>query len=310
LDFGTGKMDRQSLIRRQDGVVIIAVLWVCALIMWFALQIGSETRMQGEEQVHIWRKSQATHLAIGGAYEALAHMGEARSIGLGQGLKMRGSSPDEASNDWQPNGAPHIIEYETGMAIVMVEDETQKINVNSANQELLKAVLGRAGLEENDADGLANVIADFVDKDDLPRLRGAEKDHYKQAGLHHVPFDGPLLSLDQLLLVPGINDQLFYGYGPKSEAVSENEILLHPLLPGKHSLFQMLSIYGKNQRLPDEEAEEEFTDKVITWKSGGIYRILSIGKVSHGSQTVLLWLIVRFAPESEKGYDVLYRRIL
>ena len=58
------------------GVVLIAVLWICALIMWFAFQISAQTRLQGEDQIHAIRKSQALHLAIGGCYEALARMGQ------------------------------------------------------------------------------------------------------------------------------------------------------------------------------------------------------------------------------------------
>ena len=58
------------------GVILIAVIWVCALIMWFSFQISAQTRLQGEDQLHAIRKSQALHLAIGGCYEALARMGQ------------------------------------------------------------------------------------------------------------------------------------------------------------------------------------------------------------------------------------------
>ena len=66
----------------EEGVVIISVLWICALIMWFALQIGAETRLQGEEELHHLRWSQAFYLATGGCYEALAHMGSSSPVGL------------------------------------------------------------------------------------------------------------------------------------------------------------------------------------------------------------------------------------
>jgi len=33
------------ILRREDGVIVIAVLWICALTMWFALQIGAESRL-------------------------------------------------------------------------------------------------------------------------------------------------------------------------------------------------------------------------------------------------------------------------
>jgi len=94
------------------------------------------------------------------------------------------------------------------------------------------------------------------------------------------------------------------------EQENESEIPQIPLLPGKHSLFQMLSVYGTNQMLQDEEAEEVLSEQIAKWESGGIYRILSCGKPFMGTQIVIVWLTVRFAPESKTGYEVLYRKIL
>ena len=303
------------MVKKQDGVVIIAVLWICALIMWFALQIGSDTRLQGEEQVQHLRKSQALHFAIGGCFEALARMGRQGASGLeggsfGKARKSFGS--DEDDDSWRPNGRPHVVEYTTGEALVIIEDENRKINVNTARPEQLKTVFTRAGMEEADAEGMGDVIADFVDQDDLRRLNGAEKDQYKEKGLPYRPFNGPMTSLDQMLLIPGITPQLFYGYGPRSDQEDENEseVPQIPLLPGKDSLFQMLSVYGTNQVLQDEETEEAFKEQIANWKAGGIYRILSCGKPRTGAQTVVIWLIVRYAPEAQNGYEVLYRKIL
>jgi general secretion pathway protein K len=302
------------MVYRQDGVVIIAVLWICALIMWFALQIGTDARLQGEEQVQRLRKSQALHLAIGGGYEALARMGGQSDSALKGGSfgKTRlGLGSDEESG-WLPNGRPHVVTYTTGEALVFIEDENRKVNVNTSRPDQLKAAFTKAGLEEADAAGLADMIADFVDKDDLRRLNGAEKDQYKDKGLPYGPFNGPMTSLDQMLLIPGITPQLFYGYGQSGgeEQENESEVPQIPLLPGKHSLFQMLSVYGTNQMLQDEAAEEALTEQIAKWESGGIYRILSCGKPFIGSQIVIVWLTVRFAPESKTGYEVLYRKIL
>ena len=72
-------------IHREKRAVLIAVLWICALVMWFTLQIGAMTRMQGEEQVHLFRRAQAHYLAIGGCYEALARIGQPPPAGLREG---------------------------------------------------------------------------------------------------------------------------------------------------------------------------------------------------------------------------------
>lgn len=291
------------MIKKQDGIIIIAVLWICALIMWLALQLGTETRLQAEERVHLLRQSQALYLAIGGAYEAIARMG--------QPIPLDTDEPD--SSNWQPNGKIHEVKYKSGKALVTIQKETSKVNVNEASQEQIKAVLEKAGLEENNADELADTIADFVDSDDTPRLHGAEEDYYLKQDLHHVPFNNKLTSLDQLLLIPGVTQQLFYGFdlGKEDEEKGDSDIEV-PLLSAEDSLFQMLTVYGNNLGLEDEEILDQAKGETdyVTWETGETYRILSCGKPSSGSPASTLWLIVRYAPESEKGYEVLYRKIL
>jgi hypothetical protein len=295
------------MFKNQQGVVIIAVLWICALIMWLGLQIAAGARLRGEEQVHILRKSQALHLAIGGCYEALARMGQPLPTGLETGLRRNQGNYD----NWQPNGIPHIVRYGTGEAVVVVESENDKVNIDKANHDQLKAVLVKAGMDDDAADGLSDVIADFIDPDDMPRLRGAEKDRYQQLGIPYGPFNGLLTSPDQLLLVPGVTQRLFYGYGAGGDHQYSNEsdLIYDSSFPRKYSLFNMISVYGSNELIKDEAATEA-EEKIITWQTGGIYRILARGKPASGPPSVLVWLTVQYLPQSKQGYEILYRKIL
>jgi len=290
---------QRRLGRREQGVVLIAVLWICALVMWFTLQIGAMTRMQGEEQIHLFRRAQAHYLAIGGCYEALARMGQPPSAGLDR-------DPDLS---WQPNGTPHILKFQTGEISVSIESEMTKVNVNSANPEQLRKVLIAARVDENAAEELADVIADFVDPDDFKRLHGMEAGDYQRLGLPYGPFNGPLFSLDQLLLIPGITEQLLYGNrGGADEGGAETSV--NPMLPGKDSLFEMVSVYGTNTTLREPDLAQEAVGRIITWENGGIYRIFSTGVSFNGPPAVTICLIVRFAPQTKRGYEVLSREIL
>ena len=291
---------RSSLLVREDGVAIIAVLWICMLIMWFGLQIGADTRLLGEEQVHMLRRSQALYLAIGGGYEALARMGTPLPLN-------RDEPPDF---NWQPDGKLRLVNYETGQALVIVEPEDEKVNVNKADTRQLSEVLVRAGVSEDVAEGFADLIADFIDSDDIPRLKGAEKDRYQKLGLGYVPFDGPLTALDQLLLVPGITDQLLYGFGSVQDpSGEEGSSITIPLLPAKDSLFSLLSVHGKSTELARTDTERATEDRIVTWQNNGIYRIFSCGKSFAGSPSVVICLIVRYSPGNPNGYEILYRKI-
>ncbi|MHC1725717.1 MAG: general secretion pathway protein GspK [Syntrophobacteraceae bacterium] len=285
----------------QRGVVLVAVLWICALIMWFAFQISAETRLQGEDQIHSIRKSQALHLAIGGGYEALARMG--------QPPPLRTDEPVDLN--WQPDGKARIVEYQTGIAVVITEAEDLKVNVNKTGQAQLKQVLERAGADEAFSERIADSILDFIDNDDNARLHGVEKEAYKRAGLSNLPFNGPLTSLDQLLLVPGITHQLFYGFGNQSDmsAADQPEIFKGIMAPAKNSLCSMLTIYGNNVNLP-RDSEEETAIRPTTWRPGGIYRILSFGKTANGPPIVGIWLTVRYGGDARNPYKILSRKVL
>jgi general secretion pathway protein K len=290
----------RPVVSGQRGVVLIAVIWICALIMWFGLQISAETRLQSEDQIHSIRKSQALHLAIGGCYEAIARLGQPSAF-----------PDDHLDSNWRPDGKLHLIEYHTGFALVKIELEDIKVNVNKAGQIQLKQILEKAGADEAASEQFADLILDFIDQDDMPRLHGGEKDYYRKLGLNYIPFNGPLISLDQLLLIPGMTDRLFYGYGRTSDSGMQDvtEISKEFLIPDKYSLFNMLTVYGNNVNLAPDEDEQE-ADPRLTWKAGGVYRILSFGKSANGPPTVGMWVTVRLTPGGQNPYKILSRKIL
>ncbi len=289
-------------LQRQDGLVIIAVLWICALILWFALQLAADTHLQGDAEVHALRRSQAMYLAVGGANTAIAHMGQA--------VPLEAAATSE--NSWLPNGDPHTVAYRFGQAEVTIEKETDKVNVNKADHTQLQAVLEKAGVQKDPADRLADRIEDFRDQDNIPQLHGAEKEQYQQMGLHYPPFDGPVVQLDQLLLIPGINSELFFQYGrqPLTAKQGADTPALNPLLPGKDSLFELFTVYGNNIVLQQQNDSTANSRTNVSWEPDGIYRILSLGTMNSGPPSVLLCLIVRYAPETRDGYQILYRKLL
>lgn len=68
-----------------------------------------------------------------------------------------------------------------------------------------EALLALPGMTETIADS----ILDWIDEDDLPRDFGAEAAAYQAFG--YEPRNGPLASLDELLLVQGVTNELLYG---------------------------------------------------------------------------------------------------
>lgn len=71
-------------------------------------------------------------------------------------------------------------------------------------RELLMALPGMT-------EDVADAILDFVDEDDEPREYGAERDYYMSLSTPYAPINGPLQSIEQLLLVRGVTPDLLFG---------------------------------------------------------------------------------------------------
>jgi general secretion pathway protein K len=271
--------------------------------MWFAFRLSAQTRLLGEDRIHAIRESHAHYLAVGGCYEALARMGQPRPLRVDRSLDL----------NWQPDGRPRIVEYNSGVAVVIIEPEDLKVNVNKVQEVQLKQVLQRVGADELTSEVLTDRMLDFIDADDVPRFHGMEKDAYIKAGLNYVPFDGPLTSLDQLLLVPGLSQQIFYGYdrGIDERMRESPEIFRDIVIPAKNSLFSLLTIYGNNVNLPQElDQQDESVLKLFSWRPGAVYRVLSFGRSASGPPSVGIWLTVRFMGVGDKPYQILSRKVM
>jgi type II secretory pathway component PulK len=109
-------------------------------------------------------------------------------------------SPDYAGSDSMP--------YWFG-----VTDESGKINLNavmqldSSGQTLYNMLLQLPNM----TDDVANSIIDWLDPDDNPRENGAESDYYSSLNPPYQAKNGPLDSLEELLLVKGVTPELLFG---------------------------------------------------------------------------------------------------
>jgi type II secretory pathway component PulK len=108
--------------------------------------------------------------------------------------------PDDIGSSTQP--------YRFG-----VIDENGKINLNAVMQidpsgSILYSMLMTL---PNMTDDVANSIIDWLDADEEPRSNGAESEYYSGLNPPYSSKNGPLDSLEELLLVKGVTPQLLYG---------------------------------------------------------------------------------------------------
>ena len=107
----------------------------------------------------------------------------------------------------QENGVAMGIRYG-------LEDESGRLNLNAIlAADKLQSGAGRTmlmklpGMTEQTADA----ILDWLDADDTPREQGAETEYYSALGSPYACKNGPLDTIEELLLVRGVTPDLLFG---------------------------------------------------------------------------------------------------
>jgi hypothetical protein len=95
-----------------------------------------------------------------------------------------------------------------------LEDESTRLNLNvllildqqvpGSGRTLLMALPGMT-------EDVADAILDWLDPDDTPRDAGAEVDYYSGLSPPYAPKNGPVDTVEELLLVRGVTPQLLFG---------------------------------------------------------------------------------------------------
>lgn len=95
-----------------------------------------------------------------------------------------------------------------------LEDESTRLNLNTllvaeaqvegSGRDLLMALPGMT-------ESIADAILDFIDDDDQPREFGAELEYYSGLSPGYAPTNGPLATVEQLLLVRDVTPELLFG---------------------------------------------------------------------------------------------------
>ena len=110
--------------------------------------------------------------------------------------------------------APRWGNYQLEGARFGLEDDSGRLNLNTllvtdtreegAARTQLMALPGMT-------EAIADAILDWIDEDDEARTLGAERDYYSTLADPILPANGPITTLEQLLLVKGVTPELLWG---------------------------------------------------------------------------------------------------
>lgn len=95
-----------------------------------------------------------------------------------------------------------------------LEDDSGRLNLNTLLvTEVREEGAGRAQLLAlpGMTESIADAILDWLDEDDQVRSLGAERDYYSTLESPYLPANGPLATIEQLLLVKDVTPELLWG---------------------------------------------------------------------------------------------------
>ncbi|MGH8507628.1 MAG: general secretion pathway protein GspK [Gammaproteobacteria bacterium] len=176
----------------EQGFALVIVLWVLALLSSLAASLAFSMRTETTLAYDLAAQAQARALAEAGVYRGILEL----------------INPDRLRR-WRGDGSRHRIRFGGAPITVSVQDEAGKIDLNSAQRELLDTLLRASGVEDERRDALLDAIEDWRDADNLRRLNGAEDQEYEAAGRTYGAKDATFNTVEELQQVLGVTPRLF-----------------------------------------------------------------------------------------------------
>ncbi|MCA9260647.1 MAG: general secretion pathway protein GspK, partial [Planctomycetales bacterium] len=108
--------------------------------------------------------------------------------------------------------APAVVNGVASGVRFGLENESTRIHLNALASDPNEAtprnrLMTLPGMTEE----IADAILDWIDADAIPREFGAELDHYQSLSPPLTPRNGPIGSIDELLMVRGVTPELLFG---------------------------------------------------------------------------------------------------
>ncbi len=200
-------------MNRQDGFILIAVLWISLLLSIFALNIATKSRLSGVQAMNIQDMASQTQSLYSGLSRGYH---EYRKYQLNRGLLDKKDEWESFTGKelelWFPRYEPYYFEAGQDVVGVQVLNLNGRLDINKVPLHLLMEIVELCGASPGvETTSIANSILDWIDEDDLKRLEGAEKDYYLSLPAPYLPKNNMVQDIREILLVQGVTRDVFYG---------------------------------------------------------------------------------------------------
>lgn len=200
-------------VMNERGIALIMVVLIMTVIVALTLQFNAASRSQVYEAAGTSDGILLEYIAKSGIYIGKALLKEERETVVSfQDNWFRAGELSLQSEDY----------FDIGLFDLLIIDESGKIPINylvkgNAVRADIRDFLVRFlslpefGLSEQEAYDIVDAITDWIDEDDDITGFGAEQGYYRGLDPPYDCKNGPLDSIDEVLLIKGITRSLYYG---------------------------------------------------------------------------------------------------
>lgn len=216
--------NRRNRTERNEGVALILTLLFVVLLTVLVVEFAYETQVDASYALNSDSDFQGRLAARSAVYKGIAVL-EADRLQSEVGAAGESSPADSRLSAWALPG-----EFEPLNDAVMratITDEYGKINLNAMvdystgdrvireqlREALIELFTQRANVSGADVnpESLVDAIIDWLDEDDDVDGDGAESEFYQAAETPYPCKNGPMDSIEELLLVKGMTPALYFG---------------------------------------------------------------------------------------------------
>ncbi len=176
--------------RRESGAVLIIALLIVIVLTGMTIVFARSMRVEALATANQLAQAEARAIALGAAQAVLALGDElpadAVEVGNGAFWLIQPSFEDDRTPTYG------------------IVDESAKVNLNSASEEMLYALPGMDEL-------IVAAIIDWRDEDNEPSANGAEDEYYLMLSDPYYAKNEPFETVEELLLVRGVTAIELYG---------------------------------------------------------------------------------------------------
>jgi general secretion pathway protein K len=286
--------------RRQRGIALLLVLWALILLTVIAGSLTTTVRTELSMAGSLVDEVRGRALIEAGFTYVLANY-----LGGNRAEVEEMLPADGRLREWVFDG--HRLR-------VGLTGEDGRIDLNLADEALIKGALLSVGLDAQVAEEVGDAIADWRDVDDLHRLAGAEDTEYERAGFLYGAKDGRFESVAELGLVYGVNKSIYDLIAPLFTVYSGTKTI-----NSRHAdRAVLLAIPGVSADLVDAFIESRDSEnplgsgivlpgadsRYVAAADGGVYRLLSAVELPSGIE-LYGEMTVDLRPRGRKRYRIL-----